>query len=152
MSDFQNGNTVKARKRHQCIYCSEPIVIGEYHHRQGGMWEGEWQDWRAHLDCLEAHYRETQDGYGSGEICQEPHQRGRTCGETEDKRFEFLKELAGYVSDDRKKNASDHDIAYMALGEVEEWQHQEEVRVKKAREEHMKKPVPPKPVEEESVN
>jgi hypothetical protein len=143
MSDFGEGLTVKANKRHQCIWCYEPIVVGEYHHRYKGMWEGDWQDWRMHLDCIQAHYRESD---GDGEICQEPHQRGRTCGETEDKRFEFIRELAQIVEADRKKGKSDYEIAQTILGEVEEWQSVEEVRVKKAREEAMKKP-PALPVE-----
>lgn len=140
MSDFGEGRTVKAAKRHQCIWCYEPIVVGEYHYQYKGMWESDWQDWRMHSDCLEACDRERD---GDSEIHDEGHQRGRTCDETEDLRFKFKGELAEYVKDAIEKKESHHEIASMILGEVEEWQSAEEIRVKKAREEAMKKPVKP---------
>jgi hypothetical protein len=137
MSDFGEGRTVKAGKQHQCIWCYEHVMVNEYHHHYKGMWEGDWQDWRMHLDCLKA-CREEQDG--ESEVHDEGHERGRTCEETEGKRFEFIRELAQIVEADRKNGKSDYEIAQAVLGEVEDWQSAEKIRVKKAREEAMKKP------------
>jgi hypothetical protein len=137
MSDFGEGRTVKAGKQHQCIWCYDPVVVGEYHHHYKGMWESDWQDWRMHLDCLKA-CREEQDG--DSEVHDEGHERGRTCEETENLRFKFKGELAEYIKDAIAKNESPQKIASMVLGDVEDWQGAEKIRVKKAREEAMKKP------------
>ena len=76
---FGVGEHPVAKKVHRCIYCNDDIAIGERHFKYVGEWEGEFQNWRMHDDCLEAHERETFDG----EICEGPHQRGRTCDEKE---------------------------------------------------------------------
>lgn len=131
MSDFSDSDTRTARKRHNCLYCMEWIEAGELHHRQGGKWEGEWQDWRMHLDCLQAHYRESQDNPGGyGEVCQDDHERGRTCNESEDLRFKFKDELAQTIKGLQEKGESAGEIAHIVLGDVEEWQEEEARRLK----------------------
>jgi len=77
---FGEGCYPVAKKAHRCIWCNDLIVIGERHFKYVGEWEGEFQNWRMHEDCMNAHQRETFDG----EICDSSHQRGRTCDEKEE--------------------------------------------------------------------
>jgi hypothetical protein len=142
-SDFGGSQTVKARKRHPCAWCREPILAGEYHHRFTGKWEGDWQDWRMHLDCIEAHYREDRENHNFGEICGESHQRGRTCGEIEANRFQLIVKLSEIVESSRRKGASDFETARAVLREVEEWQHSEKLRIEVARKAATTKPAAP---------
>jgi hypothetical protein len=79
MTVFNKMQTIKNPKRvHRCVWCSEQIKIGETHHRFVGHWEGEFQDWRAHLECLKAIYNDDQYLDSAG-ICNGPHARGGKC-------------------------------------------------------------------------
>lgn len=80
MSDFGHATKPVARKRHQCIHCLQFIVVGERHERFVGKWQGDFQDWRNHLDCGPA-LRRCQDDDGT--ICVEGHARGRPCPQRE---------------------------------------------------------------------
>jgi hypothetical protein len=51
MSNFTRGEWPTARKRHCCIWCGEPIPVGEKHYHYTGRWGDEWQDWRMHREC-----------------------------------------------------------------------------------------------------
>ena len=42
-----------ARREHRCIWCGEPIRVGEKYSRQKGKFDGEWQDNPWHDECLE---------------------------------------------------------------------------------------------------
>lgn len=133
MTDFSSDATVRARKPHRCLWCMDEIRVGERHHRAGGKWEGEWQDWRMHLECVEAHHREDKESGGDGEVCNEGHQRGRTCHETEGERIKFIGELAEILEGCRIRGRSNRDTAQVLLGEVEAWHDQEELRVVRLR-------------------
>lgn len=130
MSDFGEGSTVRARKRHRCEWCQDIIKVGESHSHYKGMWEGDWQDWRTHTDCYEAFHRECADG----EMCEGKHQRGRTCDETEQMREEFIIELSEHIRANEPKISEELAVhlARMCLGEVESWEHSERNRVLKA--------------------
>lgn len=77
-----------AQKRYNCVWCHESIEIGERHVQFVGKWEGEFQDFRMHGVCDEAHGRETHDG----EICDQRHPMGRTCDEREAEHRKLAKE------------------------------------------------------------
>jgi hypothetical protein len=134
VSDFGEGRTVSARKRHSCEWCHSPIVMGERHFRFSGKWQGDFQDWRMHFECQDAHQRETYEG----EICDSFHERGRTCGETEDERRRFAKELGQTLRKAVEKGLKqDHEwtrLANSLIGDVKDWQDDETIRVDKARE------------------
>ncbi len=61
MSDFGGDKVVIGRKRHRCGYCWSPIVKGEAHHNYRGMYDGEWQNWRMHVECFDDY---AENGYG----------------------------------------------------------------------------------------
>ncbi len=61
MSDFGEGKFVKGSKPHRCASCGAKIPTGEKHWHQTGMWEGDWQDWRAHHECYD---NWATNGYG----------------------------------------------------------------------------------------
>ena len=63
MSDFGESKWVIGRKRHRCEYCFGPIPKGERHIHHGGMYDGEWQNWRMHEEC-----HEDYDAYGESEF------------------------------------------------------------------------------------
>lgn len=44
----------RAAKRHRCIWCGEHIEQGERHCRQSGVFYGEFQTNRWHLECWDA--------------------------------------------------------------------------------------------------
>jgi len=68
----------KPIKAHKCIWCSEPIVIGEAHQKFFGKFEGDIQDWRTHNDCWKA--ITVDPGYNEDcGICNGPHARGGKC-------------------------------------------------------------------------
>jgi len=123
--DFGNGFFVPARKKHSCVWCYGHIVVGEVHYRYKGKFEGDWQDWRMHSECEEAHKRESE----GGEICPETHPRGRTCGELEDDRIAFTKKLGERLERMYVAGTSWERLAYEALREVRGWQSLEECRL-----------------------
>lgn len=130
MSDFGGGGSIKARKQHYCEWCSEPIVKGEIHYQFKGIWEGEWQNWRMHTECSDAHDRETE----GGEIHEEAHERGRTCHETEMSRWNKAKEVAGLIKKavDSKTLENDRQIENLGaeiLDLVVDWMEEERERI-----------------------
>lgn len=58
MSDFGETFHPTGRKNHRCELCWGPIPKGERHAQYRGMFGGEWQNWRAHEECLEEYDRE----------------------------------------------------------------------------------------------
>jgi hypothetical protein len=40
-----------ARKEHACDWCSRRIAVGEQYWDSFGLWEGEPNQWKAHLEC-----------------------------------------------------------------------------------------------------
>jgi hypothetical protein len=76
---FNEMQTIKkSRKIHECVWCSSEIYIGESHQKFVGIWEGDFQNWRIHHDCLKV-LLEDRAHKDSGEICQGPHGRGEVC-------------------------------------------------------------------------
>jgi hypothetical protein len=53
MTDFGEGKHVVGRKRHRCEMCYAAIPQGERHYHFHGMYDGDFQDWRAHEECFE---------------------------------------------------------------------------------------------------
>jgi len=114
-------------------------VVGEYHFRFTGKWEGEFQDWRMHSDCEDAHQRETSEG----EICEDPHQRGRTCYEKDDAKRSFAKEIGEVIKEEVEKATNKSELFYAHLaGDLislfEQWAETEQDRVKAAAEKALK--------------
>jgi hypothetical protein len=73
---FNEFVEVKARKRHTCVHCRTPIVIGERHRKYVGTWHGDFQSWRVHADCFDSMQdcNDLDDG-----LCNEVHVRGKSC-------------------------------------------------------------------------
>jgi len=92
---FGQGEYPVAKKMHHCIFCKDDIAVGERHFKYVGEWEGEFQNWRMHSDCLEAQQRETYDG----EICEEAHRRGMTCDEKDSAIRKLSKDVNEVVAD-----------------------------------------------------
>lgn len=78
---FNVPRTPVAKKSHRCIWCWDDIITRERYYRFVGIYEGDFQNWAMHLDCQMACEREGD--YEYGEICEERHQRGKTCQEME---------------------------------------------------------------------
>lgn len=68
MSDFGDLTHPVARHAHVCEWCEREIRSGERHVRYGGMWQGEWQNWRMHEDCY--------DDYSNGDPFGDEFMRG----------------------------------------------------------------------------
>ena len=81
MSDFGAMKSPRAAKQHPCTWCGEPILKGEIHKQYVGMYDGDWQNWRMHDDCLKACSRERE--HGDDYLCDARHPRGKTCDEAE---------------------------------------------------------------------
>jgi hypothetical protein len=66
----EHSNPV-ARKEHCCEWCYGPIPIGEKYSKWVGIWEGEFQCNKLHMEC--------------NEVCQrdDPYNEGWTPGEGE---------------------------------------------------------------------
>lgn len=131
MSDFGESRIVRARQDFTCAWCNDPIRIGEYHCRFTGKWQGEFQDWRMHSDCAEAHQRETSEG----EICENTHQRGRTCAEKHDAQRAFAKEIGEEIKRRAEKVGTKGEFFYTHLADdlidiFEQWTEEEQGRVK----------------------
>lgn len=76
--DFGDYRVVKARLPHKCIHCQQDIIPGEVHNQYVGKWQGEFQNWRVHADCVLALERCQGD---DDELCLHGHRRGLSCGE-----------------------------------------------------------------------
>jgi hypothetical protein len=76
MSDFGEMKTVTGIKDYRCEWCGETIPTGERHDHYVGKWEGEFQNWRMHVECYEATLSDDlQDGFSPYEYkrgSQEP--------------------------------------------------------------------------------
>lgn len=81
MADFGHETHPVADRSHRCQHCIERIAPGTKHMRYVGVWQGDWQDWRMHEECLIAsdHSRENMDSYDP--LCDERHLRGVSCRE-----------------------------------------------------------------------
>jgi hypothetical protein len=77
MSDFGEMKTVTGKKDYRCEWCGETIPTGERHEHYVGKWEGEFQNWRMHVECYGAATLsdDLQDGFSPYEYkrgSQEP--------------------------------------------------------------------------------
>lgn len=54
MSDFGSSTRPVARKNYRCLWCGEHILKKEKHYHYSGKWEGDFQDWRMHNECITA--------------------------------------------------------------------------------------------------
>lgn len=138
MSDFGDGRTVRARKEFTCQWCHDPILVGERHFRFTGKWQGEFQDWRMHSDCEDAHQSETYEG----EICENAHQRGRTCADKDAEQRLFAKEIGGEIKEAVEKSVNRTELFYTNLADdlidlFGQWVEEERARVKAASEKAM---------------
>jgi hypothetical protein len=123
---FGGGDYVKAQKSHSCIWCQTPIQKGETHYQFKGQWEGEWQNWRMHGDCTGAHDDETQDG----QIHDHPHERGRTCHQTEMSRWNKVKEIGKLIKETSLKTDQEFEnLGAEILDLVVEWADGEKKRI-----------------------
>lgn len=46
-----------ANKDHTCLVCGQLIPSGTSYSRYKGKWEGEWQNWAAHIPCMVMYMR-----------------------------------------------------------------------------------------------
>lgn len=67
MSDCGTSLHVTGRKRYRCEACYGPIPKGEQHWHFTGKFEGCWQNWRMHDECM-SDYRadDARDGFMPG--------------------------------------------------------------------------------------
>jgi hypothetical protein len=77
MSDFGEMKAVTGKKDYRCEWCGETILTGERHDHYVGKWEGEFQNWRMHVECYGAAALsdDLQDGFSPYEYkrgSQEP--------------------------------------------------------------------------------
>jgi hypothetical protein len=78
MSNFGcEPKTVIARKAHRCLWCWGLIDKGGPCVSVNGMWQGDWQNWRMHIDCYDA--SQESDSEIDDPICPERHERAGTC-------------------------------------------------------------------------
>lgn len=69
-----------ARKEHWCTWCkTNTIKRGTEYVAYVGRWEGDFQYWKMHLECLEA-FEDIRDQC-EGFICENPHDVGAYCDE-----------------------------------------------------------------------
>jgi hypothetical protein len=54
MPVFYSHSEPVARKVHRCCECAAPIEVGEKHFYGRGKWDGEIDEYRQHLACMEA--------------------------------------------------------------------------------------------------
>lgn len=58
----------KARKKHTCQVCGAPILKGQTHHYQSGVYDGSWQNWRVHSDCAEMNWHHNDGRSGDDQV------------------------------------------------------------------------------------
>lgn len=76
---FGSFRRVKAgKKAFECVWCHTECSVGQPRVHYFGTWEGELQNWHMHPECHDAFQREDD---GDGQIHDEKHTRGMTCGE-----------------------------------------------------------------------
>jgi hypothetical protein len=54
MSEFGVSTHPRARRDYRCEWCGEKIFTGEIHFKFAGVWEGDFQNYRMHLECEKA--------------------------------------------------------------------------------------------------
>lgn len=69
-TQFISSRTVRAKKQHDCIWCTEKIEIAEIHSQEVLRMDGDFQDNRFHTECLDACHRNLKE-IGDNEF--EPH-------------------------------------------------------------------------------
>jgi hypothetical protein len=57
----------RARKQHRCIWCGEPIAVGETYRHERSVYDGAMQDHKWHREC-DADFRESLDDGGDEEF------------------------------------------------------------------------------------
>ena len=60
----------RANKSHVCEVCGMPILKGQKHHYQTGVYDGSWSSWRVHFDCAEMHWHHN-DGREPDDQCDD---------------------------------------------------------------------------------
>jgi len=63
MSDFGDTRFPVGRKDYRCEWCGERINAGELHPQFVGQWEGEFQSWRMHSECLAWNSESIAEGF-----------------------------------------------------------------------------------------
>ena len=61
-----------ARKQHKCIWCGQPIEVGEKHRHERSIYDGQFQDQRWHPECDDA-FAEELRYEGGHELEFEPY-------------------------------------------------------------------------------
>ena len=76
MRIFNTYNLIKKpRNNHQCAWCKGKITTQQQHLQYTGMFQGDFQDWRVHEECIDA----LEKSDPSEGICPEPHEVGGKC-------------------------------------------------------------------------
>ncbi len=65
---------LKARKQHDCLWCSEKILSKEIYYYEVGVYDGHFQHNRWHPECLQAFYKSFKE---TGEDLIYPHESKR---------------------------------------------------------------------------
>jgi hypothetical protein len=80
-----NPSRVRARKRHTCDGCREPICVGTVHDRIGRLSDGGWDTLRVHLECheLARELADPDEGTYFVEYLLEQVRDRVSCGETD---------------------------------------------------------------------
>lgn len=76
---LSDGNPV-AKKEYICEWCAEKILKGEKHYKYVGIYDGDFQSIRVHLECEKAMRRELSE-YDECEF-SECRKRGKTYEES----------------------------------------------------------------------
>jgi hypothetical protein len=71
---FLSETKHRARKIHLCIWCNDKIIVGEFYLSQSGIYEGDFQHSKYHLECAQARDKEFRE---TGETEIEPGQNER---------------------------------------------------------------------------
>lgn len=79
---WNDFSEVQAIKSHYCEWCkTTKIQKGEKHLKFVGMFEGDFQSWRLHKECIDP----MEDSTPWGEpFCENIHSKGSTCGECQE--------------------------------------------------------------------
>jgi hypothetical protein len=68
---------VTAKKKHQCIWCGEKILPGEKYERQVGIYYGDFQYNKWHLECRDAWHKASREYFDiDGEFQPYSNKRG----------------------------------------------------------------------------
>ena len=79
MSDFLSLSLrdLQARKQHGCIWCPEPIAVGERYKRQASVYCGDFQSNKYHPECWDAMVQEQTEWPDEPEFEAHSHERGK---------------------------------------------------------------------------